>query len=116
MDLYHIEKEKLGASNTNVPQIVGMTASIGTGKAKSSEKARDHVFEILANLDADKLQKVENTENLEQYLSIPQEYDPHIVPDRDIDPFRDVLEALMNKLEHSLRGKLVEFQKRDFCR
>ncbi|XP_071818323.1 ATP-dependent RNA helicase DHX58-like isoform X2 [Apostichopus japonicus] len=115
MDLYHIKKRKLGASNANVPQIVGMTASIGTGKAKSSEKARDHAFEILANLDADKLQKVENTENLEQFLSIPQEYDPHIVPDRDIDPFRDVLEALMNKLEHALRGKLgVEFQKRGF--
>lgn len=88
-----------------------MTASIGTGNAKSTEKAKDHAFEIFANLDAKKVQTVENLEDLEKYQNIPEEIDPHIVPAREKDPFRDVLQNIMAKLERFLQKQLEPLER-----
>ena len=46
-------------------QIVGFTASIGIGKAKSKEEAIEHIRTMMGNLDADELVSVkENTAEL----------------------------------------------------
>ncbi|WAR21586.1 DDX58-like protein [Mya arenaria] len=37
----------------NLPQIVGLTASVGVGKSRDTEKAVDHIKHLMANLDAE---------------------------------------------------------------
>lgn len=50
-----------------------MTASIGTGKGKSTAKAFEHILEICANLDTEEVQTVGDKEDLQKYLNIPLE-------------------------------------------
>ncbi|XP_076000381.1 ATP-dependent RNA helicase DHX58 [Genypterus blacodes] len=46
----YVEKKLRGEKR--LPQILGLTASPGTGNAKSLERAVDHVLEVCANLDS----------------------------------------------------------------
>lgn len=46
------EKEKL-------PQIIGLTASLGVGKARSRIEAQDHILQLCANLDCSVIVTVE---------------------------------------------------------
>ncbi|XP_053471371.1 probable ATP-dependent RNA helicase DHX58 [Ictalurus furcatus] len=81
-----------------LPQILGLTASPGTGGAKSLEGAIAHVLEICANLDS----VIVSTKNYEAELkeAVPRpmkNYD--IVDERYWDPFGDHLKMMM-KLIH----------------
>ncbi|KAJ8047471.1 Interferon-induced helicase C domain-containing protein 1 [Holothuria leucospilota] len=111
MHQYHEIKRKLVEKKASkeliasaLPQIVGMTASVGTGKAKSMEKAFQHNLEIFANLDAEEVQTVDDKDDLQKYLNIPEEIDPHIVPPRKEDPFRRAVEVIMADIEVQLKG------------
>ena len=51
-------------------QIVGLTASLGVGKSSESEKAKNHILQICANMDAYCISTVrENEEELEQNVT-----------------------------------------------
>ncbi|NP_001265738.1 probable ATP-dependent RNA helicase DHX58 [Ictalurus punctatus] len=81
-----------------LPQILGLTASPGTGGAKSLDGAITHVLEICANLDS----VIVSTKNYEAELkeAVPRpmkNYD--IVDERYWDPFGDHLKMMM-KLIH----------------
>lgn len=53
-------------------QIVGLTASVGVGKAKDKEKAKEHILRLCANLDADKVETVrENRQALAEKSNVP---------------------------------------------
>ena len=39
------------AESTRRPQIIGLTASLGVGKARNKNDAQDHVLQLCANLD-----------------------------------------------------------------
>lgn len=55
-------------------QIVGFTASIGIGKAKSKGQAIDHIRTMMANLDADELVSVkENIAELADKMNSPDQ-------------------------------------------
>ncbi|KAK3594736.1 hypothetical protein CHS0354_014161 [Potamilus streckersoni] len=57
-----------------LPQIVGMTASIGVGKSTSDDEAVDYIISVMANLDTCKLSTVEKyREEIEKYISRPKE-------------------------------------------
>ncbi|PIK43956.1 putative ATP-dependent RNA helicase DDX58-like [Apostichopus japonicus] len=114
MHKYHEEKRRLVDKSapqeiidSSVPQIIGMTASIGTGKGKSTAKAFEHILEICANLDTEEVQTVGDKEDLQKYLNIPLEIDPHIVPPRKNDKFKEALETIMAEIEKKLR---IEFE------
>ncbi|XP_059410621.1 ATP-dependent RNA helicase DHX58-like [Carassius carassius] len=86
--------EKKVRKEGNLPQILGLTASPGTGGNKQLDKAVEHVLQICANLDS----VIVSTKNfipvLQKVVPRPKkQYD--IVEKRALDPFGDHLKAMM---------------------
>ncbi|KAJ8414363.1 hypothetical protein AAFF_G00052330 [Aldrovandia affinis] len=78
-----------------LPQVLGLTASPGTGGARTLEKAIAHVMQICANLDATAIMSSkENAAELQRKVPKPRkQYD--IVERRLEDPFGDHLKTMM---------------------
>ncbi len=56
------------------PQVVGLTASVGVGSARTHQKAVDHILTLCANLDAQGVVTVEeHRSDLEKYVNKPDE-------------------------------------------
>ncbi|XP_053309397.1 ATP-dependent RNA helicase DHX58 isoform X2 [Spea bombifrons] len=92
----------------NLPQILGLTASPGTGRATGFEKAVDHILQICANLDTWKIMSAE-TQSIDTETKNKQpnkQYD--LVTERGQDPFGDKLRDLMREIHNYL-------QDLDFC-
>lgn len=54
-------------------QVVGLTASVGVGDAKTVEEAMQHICQLCASLDASVIATVrDNVEELEQVVYKPQ--------------------------------------------
>ncbi|CAI9561910.1 unnamed protein product [Staurois parvus] len=85
-----------------LPQILGLTASPGTGGASSFNDAVDHILQICANLDTWKIMSAKvNIEDLESKARQPiKQYD--LVPERVVDPFGDKLKSLMETIHEYL--------------
>ena len=63
---------KAKSENKEMPQIIGLTASIGVGTGKSHKRATNHVIKICSQLDAAILMTVrENTEELSEHCNLP---------------------------------------------
>ncbi|KAK2916197.1 hypothetical protein Q8A67_000571 [Cirrhinus molitorella] len=86
--------EKKVRKEGNLPQILGLTASPGTGGSKTLEKAVEHVLQICANLDSVIVSTKNFTPMLKKVVPTPKkQYD--IVVKRDQDPLGDHLKAMM---------------------
>ena len=54
--------------------MIGLTASVGVGKAKSMKQAVDHVLGLCANLDCQDISTVtENIDELNKHVNKPSE-------------------------------------------
>lgn len=72
-------------------KVVGFTASLGTGKAQSVEKAEQHILLVSANLDAEVISTVKkNKEELKKYANIPKMEIFH-VPKTSQDQFEKIV-------------------------
>ncbi|XP_078659837.1 antiviral innate immune response receptor RIG-I-like isoform X1 [Branchiostoma floridae x Branchiostoma belcheri] len=96
-------KQKWGEdSGTRLPQIIGLTASLGVGKAKSQKDAVEHILKACANLDAEWIsQVVEHKDELLGYNQKPDE-EVKAVSGRKEDPFANVIHNIMEDIEKTL--------------
>lgn len=92
----YVEKKLKGEGP--LPQILGLTASPGTGGAKILEKAVEHVLQICANLDS----AIVSTKNFAPELreKVPRPIKTFdIVEKRAMDPFGDHLKMMMEMIQ-----------------
>ncbi|XP_043955984.1 probable ATP-dependent RNA helicase DHX58 [Gambusia affinis] len=91
----YVEKKLKG--QRQIPQILGLTASPGTGGATVLEDAVNHVLEICANLDSVIVSTKNYTPELEEKVPRPKKtYD--IVEKRAADPFGDHIKWMMQQI------------------
>ncbi|XP_076460838.1 ATP-dependent RNA helicase DHX58-like isoform X2 [Babylonia areolata] len=88
-----------GVLSPELPQVLGLTASVGVGKAKNQEQARRHILKLCAHLDAEHICTVtENTEQLARYSNDPK-YEQHLCGKRPNDHFQEKIEDIMKTIE-----------------
>uniref|UniRef100_A0A8C5TWQ2 RNA helicase n=1 Tax=Malurus cyaneus samueli TaxID=2593467 RepID=A0A8C5TWQ2_9PASS len=116
-----------------LPQILGLTASPGTGGATSFEGAVEHILQICANLDTEKITSVqEEQQHLQSHVPQPRkQYD--LCQERVQDPFGERLKRMMMQIQQYMQEpdlpqdfgtqiyeqRIVELEKRAaeaFCR
>ncbi|XP_077351077.1 ATP-dependent RNA helicase DHX58 [Festucalex cinctus] len=94
MRLY-LEKKMRGEGR--LPQVLGLTASPGSGGAKSLDKAVEYVLQICANLDCAIVSTKKFTEELNMKVPRPiKSFD--IVDKRQEDPFGDHVQWMMRQI------------------
>ncbi|XP_057717376.1 probable ATP-dependent RNA helicase DHX58 isoform X2 [Corythoichthys intestinalis] len=99
MRLY-LEK-KMGGDGA-LPQVLGLTASPGSGGAKSLERAVDHVLQICANLDCAIVSTQDCTEELHMTVKRPRKtFD--IAEKRQEDPFGDHVQLMMRHIHRFMK-------------
>ncbi|XP_061163536.1 ATP-dependent RNA helicase DHX58-like [Saccostrea echinata] len=98
MRRYHMEKEK----GYSVPQILGLTATLGTGSANSLEKAESHIIGIMANLDVEDLSIV--TKEKDNYHKFLKNVKSEIIQlKKEKDAVGEVIENFMAMLEKKVQ-------------
>ncbi|XP_069332609.1 antiviral innate immune response receptor RIG-I isoform X1 [Eulemur rufifrons] len=120
MIMFNYLDQKLGGSIDPLPQIIGMTASVGVGDAKNTDEAVDHICKLCASLDVSVIATVrENLEELEQIVYKPPKFFRK-VESRTTDQFKFIISQLMRETEslansvHGDLGKLFQIQNREF--
>ncbi|XP_061494720.1 ATP-dependent RNA helicase DHX58 isoform X2 [Rhineura floridana] len=95
MEVYLEQKLK---SQGNLPQILGLTASLGTGGANSLEGAQEHILQICANLDTERIMSSDKHKfYLDTRVPRPKkQYD--LSEPRPQDPFGADLKEIMNQI------------------
>ncbi|KAG7477062.1 hypothetical protein MATL_G00089250 [Megalops atlanticus] len=90
---------KLGPEPAALPQIVGLTASVGVGKSKNEQDAREHIYQLCANLDTETISTVsQHVEELRNHVFVPNK-DTRVVKCRASSPFMDTVVELMARVE-----------------
>ncbi|XP_012426558.5 ATP-dependent RNA helicase DHX58 isoform X2 [Taeniopygia guttata] len=117
----------------DLPQVLGLTASPGTGGATSFEGAVEHILQICANLDTEKITSVQDEfQHLQSHVPQPKkQYD--LCQERVQDPFGEQLKKVMLRIQQFMEKpdflrdfgtqiyeqRIVELEKRAaemFCR
>nr|XP_033782613.1 antiviral innate immune response receptor RIG-I [Geotrypetes seraphini] len=90
---------KLSSAPPKLPQIIGLTASIGVGKSRNLGETKEYICRLCATLDAHVISTVrENAEDLENYVSRPKKSIRQIGK-RQTDPFADIISNMMAETE-----------------
>ncbi|XP_061557582.1 probable ATP-dependent RNA helicase DHX58 isoform X1 [Phycodurus eques] len=109
MRLYLTKKMR---GDGQLPQVLGLTASPGTGGAKNLEKAVQYILKICANLDCAIVSTKNFTEELNTKVPRPlKTFD--IVEKRKEDPFGDHVQWMMRRI-HRFMEPPVDFTHREF--
>ncbi|XP_048382375.2 probable ATP-dependent RNA helicase DDX58 [Stegostoma tigrinum] len=110
---------KLGTKTSSLPQIVGLTASLGVGDASTLNDAVNYILQICANLDAESISTVQkNVAELNKYVFVPKKHTRHTAR-RKRDRFADIISEMMAQIEAMARniyniGNLSNIQNRNY--
>ncbi|XP_063311323.1 antiviral innate immune response receptor RIG-I [Pelobates fuscus] len=102
--MFHYLDMKLGSTGEKCPQIIGLTASVGTGKAKNEDEATQYVRKLCASLDIEVISTVKkNVEELEKIVYKPEKLIRELTP-RKTDLFINVMSEIMSETEKMARN------------
>ncbi|XP_053406954.1 antiviral innate immune response receptor RIG-I-like isoform X2 [Mercenaria mercenaria] len=100
MRKYLVEKAQ---TRNEMPQVVGLTASIGVGKSRTDMEAVEYILRVCACLDVRLLSTVErNLPELKKHINMPDEETIQLVEQRD-DPCKHEIMTAMEQTEDMLQ-------------
>ncbi|XP_052070219.1 antiviral innate immune response receptor RIG-I-like isoform X6 [Mytilus californianus] len=103
----YYRKAKYGEKLSSLPQILGLTASPGTKKAKDLNSAKHHLRTVMTNLAVSKLSIVKrNEEELLQYTTIPEKVFIRSNSRQD-DPLKNIVITAMDYVESMFNCRKV---------
>lgn len=123
--MFHYLDQKLGGSSDPLPQVIGLTASVGVGDAKNTTEATEYICKLCASLDTSVLATVrDNIEELEEIVYKPQKFFRK-VKSRANNRFKCLVSELMRETGSLAKGvfgelgagsleTLSQIQNRDF--
>ncbi|XP_064604095.1 antiviral innate immune response receptor RIG-I-like isoform X2 [Liolophura sinensis] len=104
MSSYLDEKLREGGPRRPLPQIIGLTASTGVGKAKDILQAKEHIKKLCANLDVEKICTVKRgLRELSKVVNIP-DVEIHLVGGRLEDHFAAFVQKWMIDIESKIKN------------
>ncbi|KFP10984.1 putative ATP-dependent RNA helicase DDX58, partial [Egretta garzetta] len=112
-------EQKFDSSANQLPQIVGLTASVGVGNAKSIKETIEHICTLCSYLDIQAISTVrENKEDLQRFGNKPETY-VRWVKTRVQNHFADIISGLMSETEVLMRkiysvDTMPQINKNDF--
>ncbi|XP_069864572.1 antiviral innate immune response receptor RIG-I isoform X1 [Dipodomys merriami] len=119
MIMFSYLDQKLGGPSDPLPQVVGLTASVGVGDATTVEETMLYICRLCAALDASVIATVrENVEELEEVVYKPQKFFRK-VESRTTDKFKFIISQLIKETECLAKnvseqlGHLFEIQNRE---
>ncbi|XP_071072908.1 antiviral innate immune response receptor RIG-I isoform X2 [Dasypus novemcinctus] len=100
MIMFNYLDQKLGGSSGPLPQIIGLTASVGIGNANNKCEAMDYICKLCASLDTSVIATVkDNLEELEQIVYKPQKFFRKVEA-RTNSKFKCIISQLMKEIEN----------------
>ncbi|XP_048587741.1 antiviral innate immune response receptor RIG-I isoform X2 [Nematostella vectensis] len=96
-----------------LPQVVGLTASLGVGKSNTVENAHKHILQICANMDAQKINTVrENVNELKDCVTggVPERKVIRVNTSQSLSPFTRACNQVMDKIEKAAKKSLPDLQ------
>ncbi|KAM6230589.1 antiviral innate immune response receptor RIG-I isoform 2-T2 [Porphyrio hochstetteri] len=96
-------EQKFDSSANPLPQIVGLTASVGVGSAKTVTETIEHICTLCSYLDIQAISTVrENIHDLQRSVNKPETY-VRCVKMRAQNHFADIISGLMSETEALMR-------------
>ncbi|XP_065131729.1 antiviral innate immune response receptor RIG-I [Paramisgurnus dabryanus] len=90
---------KLNGSTHSLPQVVGLTASVGIGSFKNQPEAENNILQLCANLDSRSITTVsKHLDELRSYVHTPKK-EFFEVSQRTSDPFIRIIRQIMSNIE-----------------
>lgn len=104
MRKYLVEKSETGKE---MPQVVGLTASIGVGRSRTDVEAVEYILRVCACLDVRLISTVErNIEELRKHTNMPDEETIQLVKQAD-DPCKEIIITMMEDTEEKLQDNAL---------
>ncbi|NWV29627.1 DDX58 helicase, partial [Origma solitaria] len=95
--------QKFDSSTNQLPQIVGLTASVGVGNAKNINETVEHICTLCSYLDMQAISTVrENKQDLQRFRNKPETH-VRLVKMRARNHFVDIISGLMSETEMLMR-------------
>ncbi|XP_021340137.1 interferon-induced helicase C domain-containing protein 1-like isoform X2 [Mizuhopecten yessoensis] len=102
----HYRKLHQDDSAAKQPQIIGMTASVGTERAWNVQGAEESILELMARMHVYKIATPrENMKEYKEYVPDPIRHS-EVMKERKTDPVKDTIERAMKQLEHWLHTEV----------
>ncbi|XP_069818185.1 antiviral innate immune response receptor RIG-I isoform X2 [Dendropsophus ebraccatus] len=97
--MFHYLDLKLGCPDPKLPQIVGLTASVGTGKSRCTGDAVNYISKLCASLDIEEISTVkQHVDELQRVVYKPEKL-IYETRQRENDPFAQIIRKIMAEIE-----------------